>query len=155
MFKSARKDSGMSIEAAAFRLHIGSRTLINYENGHSSIPPDVVLKMSEEYERPELCARYCSEVCPIGQKHAHKVEFRPLEGAVLGFVKEFKDVKSIKNRLIEIAEDGVICEKEIDEFQMILKEIDELSQKIEMLKLWAMSRGIWIEKKKAAQRAVM
>ena len=28
---------------------------------------------------------------------------RPLEGGVLGFVKEFKDVKSIKNRLIEIA----------------------------------------------------
>jgi transcriptional regulator with XRE-family HTH domain len=154
MFKDARKGAELSIEAAAFRLHIGSRTLTNYENGHSTVPPDVALKMSEEYGRPDIHARYCSEYCPIGQKHANPVEFRDLEGSVLGVIKELNDVKALKNDLIDITADGKISRDEAENFRRILKEYRELGQKIETLKLWAMANGIWAEKERPRKAAM-
>jgi len=139
MFKGARKDAGLSIEAASFSLHIGSRTLINYEGGHTLVPSEVALKMAEVYGQPELTAKYCSEYCPIGQKYAYPVERNSLAGAVLGLIKEFNDVKMLWDRLIELASDGVISEDEIPGFERILSELMDLEQKIETLKLLAAS----------------
>ena len=139
MFKDARKDAGLSIEAAAFKLHIGNRTLINYEGGHTLVPPDVALNMAEVYKKPVLTARYCAEYCPIGQKYAYPIEQKSLTGAVLGLIKEINDVKAVRDRLIELASDGVISEKEIPEFERILSELMDLEQRIETLKLLAAS----------------
>lgn len=137
MLKEARKKAGLSIQEAAFRLHIGSRTLLNYENGYSMVPPDIVLKAAEVYNEPLLCARYCVESCPIGQVYATPVEIRDLASSVLGLLKEEADVHSIMHKLVTIAQDGEITQEEIDEFRSILQELIELEQKIETLKLWA------------------
>lgn len=139
MFKDARKAVGMSIEEAAWRIHIGTRTLVNYENGHTLVPPEVALKMAEVYSQPTLTARYCAEHCPIGQKYAYPVERRDLPAAVLGLIKEFNDVKLLRDKLIELASDGVISEDEVPEFERILNELMDLEQKIESLKLLAAS----------------
>ncbi|SFR15390.1 helix-turn-helix domain-containing protein [Desulfoscipio geothermicus] len=139
MFKSARKLAGLSIEGAAFQLNIGSRTLVNYENGHTLTPPDVVLNMSETYQQPRLAAKYCAEQCPIGQKYAHSVPEKDLATAVLGLIKEYNDVKKIRDRLIEISADGVIDEDERPDLEVILQELGELELAIETLKWWAMS----------------
>lgn len=137
MFKAARKAAGLSIEAAAFKLHIGSRTLINYENGHTLVPPEIVLKMAEVYGQPVLTAKYCADYCPIGQVYAYPLVDKDLATIVLGFLKEHNDVRLIRSRLIEIAADGLITEEEIPEFEAILNELLDLEQKIEELKLWA------------------
>lgn len=139
MLKTARKAAGFSIEEASFRLHIGSRTLVNYENNHSALPADVALKMSEVYKKPGLSARYCSEYCPIGQNYAYPIEQKSLTGAVLGLIKEMNDVKAVKDKLIELASDEIISEEEIPEFERILSELMDLEQKIETLKLLAAS----------------
>lgn len=137
MYREARKAAGLSITEAAWRLHIGSRTLVNYENGHSIVPPEVALKMAEVYEQPVLTARYCSEHCPIGQTYAYPVESKSLSALVLGLIKEQNDVRQIRDKLIELAADGEITDEEMPEFQQILDELMDLEQKIEALKLWA------------------
>lgn len=139
MFKEARKQAGLSIEAAAFRLHIGSRTLINYENCHTLVPPEIVLKMAEIYREPTLTARYCAENCPIGQAYSQPVEIKNLAESVLALIKEYNDVREIRDSLIELAADGIISEDELPEFRKILDELLDLEQKIEALKLWAAS----------------
>jgi transcriptional regulator with XRE-family HTH domain len=147
MYKRARKAAGLSIEEAAERIHIGTRTLTNYEGYHTLTPPDVALSMSGVYEQPEIYARYCSEVCPIGQIHAHLVEKKDLASAVLGLIKEHNDVAIIRDKLIEIAADGIINPEEEALFKMILAELDHLGQKIQTINLLAASIGSYKKKK--------
>lgn len=72
MLESARlataKNGGrpMTQEEAAYRIGIGVRTLVRYEEGSVLVPPDVILRASEVYGQPALCNRYCRTLCPIG-----------------------------------------------------------------------------------------
>lgn len=105
MFRDARNKAGLSREGAAFRLHIGTRTLNNYENGVTVTTPDVVLKMTEVCKQPTL--------------------------------KELKDVKAVRDDLVDISEDGVIEDHEKPVLEEALRELLELEKAIETLKLWA------------------
>ena len=158
MYKAARNKAGLSAEAASFRLHIGRRTLINYEGGSSTIPPEVVLKMAEEYEQPSLCAKHCSKNCPIGQKFAQDVEEKELEVAVLRLLKNHTDVRLIRDRLTEIAEDGIIDSEEMPDFENIMEELLGLERSIMAMKLLAakvlpLDKMIQREKEKTSKRA--
>lgn len=138
MFRDARTKTGMSREEAAFRIHIGSRTLSDYENGVTTPPADVVLRMSEVYEDPGLVAAYCAQCCPIGQVYAHSVsDHGNLCQSVLGLLDEHSDVAELRATLTKIAADGVIDEHEIPVFKSIMEELLELEMKIEELKLQA------------------
>lgn len=52
-------------------------------------------------------------------------------------LKECNDVQAIRDRLIEIAEDGVINQSERAEFERIMVELLDLQRRIESLRLWA------------------
>lgn len=140
MILNARNKAGLSREKAAFRLHLAAKTLNNYENGHSIVPPETALRMQDVYKDPALTARYCSEYCPIGQIFAHQVpEHNNLCQAVLGLLKEQNDVEQIRTKLIEITADGIITQDELSEFELVMDELLDLEMKIENLKLQAAS----------------
>lgn len=140
MFRSARNMSGLSREVAAAELHLATRTLNNYENGLTIVPPETALAMQEVYGAPTLTARYCSEYCPIGQIFAHSVpDHNNLCQAVLGLLKEQNDVAKVRNNLIEITADGIIDVEEIAVFEDIMEELLDLEKKIEELKMQAAS----------------
>jgi len=101
MLKEARQKAGLSREEAAWRLHIGTRTLFEYEKGNVLVPPDVVLRMAAVYKQPMITAKYCEESCPIGQVYANPATARSLCQAVLGLLKEHAHVAQIRNRLIK------------------------------------------------------
>lgn len=79
-FKLARKEAGLTVEEAAFRIHVSPRALSNYESGQRVPPPDVVAGMAREYKRPDLIREYCGE-CPIGQAFCDKCQ-KSKEGRV-------------------------------------------------------------------------
>jgi transcriptional regulator with XRE-family HTH domain len=138
MFKEARNQAGISRDEAAFRLHIGSRTLTNYEHRVTVTPPEIALKMQEIYRVPTLTARYCSEYCPIGQVFAHSVpEHDNLCQSVLGLLDEHSDVTELRETLTKIAADGVIDQNEKPIFETIMNELLDLEMKIKELKLQA------------------
>jgi transcriptional regulator with XRE-family HTH domain len=138
MFREARNRAGLSREEASFRVHIGSRTLADYEHGVTTPPADVVLRMSEVYEDPGLVAAYCAQCCPIGQVFAHSVpDHGNLCQSVLGLLEEHNDVAQIRDNLVRIASDGVIDEDEIPIFKNIMAELLDLEKRIEELKLQA------------------
>jgi DNA-binding XRE family transcriptional regulator len=140
MFREARNRAGISRDEAAFRLHIGTRTLTNYEHQITVTPPEIALKMQEIYQDPTLTARYCAEYCPIGQVFAHSVpDHGNLCQSVLGLLEEHNDVAQIRDNLVRIASDGVIDEDEIPIFKNIMAELLDLEKRIEELKLQAAS----------------
>jgi DNA-binding XRE family transcriptional regulator len=157
MFKEARNRSGLSRDEAAFRLHIGTRTLTNYEHQVTVTPPEIALRMQEIYNDPTLTARYCSEYCPIGQVFAHSVPERSnLCQSVLGLIKEQKDVEQVRSRLIDIASDGIVEDHELADFKDIMEELLDLEMKIEELKLQAarlISIPAMMQKRKTALAA--
>ena len=53
-----------SREGASERLYISDRSLADYERGLTTPPPDVVMRMAEVYEAPELINHYCACECP-------------------------------------------------------------------------------------------
>lgn len=139
MFKDARKIAGLSINIAALELNIGTRTLVNYENGHTATPPEIVLSMANVYDQPTLAAKFCSKQCPIGQIYAHSLEEKDLASSVLTLLKEFNDVKKIKDQLLDISADGEIDSDELPIMEHILKELVELDKAIDTLMWWARS----------------
>jgi len=140
MFKDARNRAGISRHDAALRLHIGSRTLTNYEHQVTVTPPEIALKMQELYRDPTLTAKYCSEYCPIGQIFAHRVpDHNNLCQSVLGLLDEHSDVTELRETLTKITADGVIDQREKLIFEKIMNELLDLEMKIEELKMQAAS----------------
>ena len=144
MLKTARNAAKLSREEAAHRLYIGSRTLADYELGKTIAPPDVVLRMAEVYQEPELTADYCTKVCPIGQVLAHCVRRSEFAVTVMRVLKEFADVKGLLDDLVRIASDGRVNPHEEAEFTAIMREMVELERWIGELKFFALRQGIEI-----------
>ena len=145
MLRTARNKAGITREEAAHRIYVGTRTLADYELGHTIAPPDVVMRMAEVYREPTLPADYCSTVCPIGQVVAHCVERSEFAVTVLRVLKEFADVERLKDSLVCIAADGELHEHELDEFEAIMKEMVELEKRICELKYFAMRHGVEVQ----------
>lgn len=71
MYKPTRRKANLSIEEAAYRLHIAPRTLCKYEAGESTPSPEVALAMGKVYKAPELTSIYCRKECAIGQAYCY------------------------------------------------------------------------------------
>lgn len=137
MYRAARNRAGMSREEASFALHIGSRTLASYERGETTAPPDVVLEMARVYDRPDLPAAYCSDVCPIGQRLAHKCRRDDLATTVLSILKELDDVNNIKMDLVSVSADGMVSAEEMAAYKNAMTQLVELEKAITEAKIAA------------------
>ena len=145
MLRTARNKAGITREEAAHRIYIGTRTLADYELGRTIAPPDVVMRMAEVYQEPELTADYCAKVCPIGQVLAHCVRRSEFAVTVMRVLKEFADVKGLLDDLVRIASDGRVNPHEEAEFTAIMREMVELERWIGELKFFALRHGIEID----------
>lgn len=105
MYRDARKQAKLSIEEAAFRLNIGIRTLVNYEQGYHVPPPEVVLAMSRLYKQPWMTQRYCRDFCAIGKAYSYEVLDNvslDLSSILLKLVGEMSEAQAVLNRLLEL-----------------------------------------------------
>ncbi|MTI82620.1 MAG: helix-turn-helix transcriptional regulator [Firmicutes bacterium] len=138
MYKGARKFTGLSTEYAADLLHIGTRTLVNYENGHTTIPPETVLNMSQVYKQPTLCARHCAEQCPIGQQFAQPVEERDIAVSALTLLRAYSEAHEVvKEKYVAICDDNLIEEHELQTFRQVVEKLSQLESAISSIKLLA------------------
>lgn len=148
MLKEARhmtaKDGNRPVtqEEAADRIGVGVRTLVRYEEGSVLPPPDVILRASEVYGQPSLCARYCREMCPIGQATKADVLQTDLPTSVLRLQHEQSQMLQTMGTLISIAADGRVTKDELPALEEILEAHIALGQAIEGLVLAAASSGV-------------
>jgi hypothetical protein len=62
---------------------------------------------------------------------------KELSSIVLEMLASLNSVSKSKDRLIEIAADGVISDEEIDDFIYIQNELERISITVETLQLWS------------------
>ena len=137
-YQLAREELGWSREKAGDELQaIPPERIEKIENERSNPHPDEVLLMSQVYKKPSLCNYYCSNQCPIGKEYVPEVQVKELSASVLEMLASLNSVGKTKDRLIEIAADGVISNDEIDDFIYIQNELEKISITVETLQLWA------------------
>lgn len=132
----------MTQEEAADRIGVGVRTLVRYEEGSVLPPPDVILRASEVYQQPSLCARYCRELCPIGQATKADVLEMDLPTSVLRLQHQQNQMLRTMETLVSIASDGRVTQDELPALEEILEIHIALGQAIEGLVLAAASSGV-------------
>ena len=101
--------------------------------------------MAQRYKKPSLCNYYCSHECPIGKEYVPEVQIKELSAIVIEMLASLNSVNKTKERLIEIAADGVISDDEIEDFIYIQNELERISITVETLQLWAekmLAKGI-------------
>ncbi len=137
-YQLAREELGLSREKASDLLEVIPPERIEKIENERSLPhPDEVLAMSQKYKKPSLCNYYCSNECPIGKEYVPEVQVKELSAIVLEMLASLNSVSKTKDRLIEIAADGVISNDEIEDFINIQNELERISITVETLQLWA------------------
>ena len=137
-YQLAREELGLSREKASELLEIIPPERIEKIENRRSVPhPDEVLILSQKYRKPSLCNYYCSNECPIGKQYVPEVQIKELSAIVIEMLASLNSVNKTKDRLIEIAADGVISDDEIDDFIHIQEDLERISVTVETLQLWA------------------
>lgn len=66
-----------------------------------------------------------------------EVQIKELSAIVIEMLASLNSVNKTKDRLIEIAADGIISSDEIDDFIHIQNELERISITVETLQFWA------------------
>lgn len=105
MYKNARKKAGLSIEEAAYKLNVATRTLSNYECGQTVPPSEVVLAMSRVYGEPFVTQLYCKECCAIGKAYSYEVLNNvnlSLESVLISLQEELEEAIEVLPTLLKL-----------------------------------------------------
>ena len=100
-------------EGTASQLGVSFETLKNIELGLCKfVPCDVVVRMADLYNAPELLNDYCLTECPIGRITGQNLELKPMERLALQLIRDTNDVDVVRDKLASITADGIIDESE-------------------------------------------
>ncbi len=142
MYRDAREAVGMSRDGAAYRLHVGTRTLAYYEAGERTPGPDVVLGMSREYRRPDMTLRYCRGRCPIGQVYSYDSLDNidaSLPAVILKLISELREAMEAADVLLELVVNkrskADFTSEEWQRFMEAVSEFIDVEHNVEILKL--------------------
>lgn len=127
-----------SREGAAELLGISVSTLADYELGNTKVVPvDKVVLMADLYNAPELITWYCMRECPVHGFLTLATEEKSIQGIALRLLRGFNEdeLKSMKEDLIEITEDGIISNDEIPKLKVILEKLEKMAEIISEMKI--------------------
>lgn len=130
IYKIARRNAGITQEAAAEQLGISVESVRAYETGQRIPPNHVVSRMVICYDAQRLAVQHVNLHDELASSIIPVIQPRTLmESAVRLYnrLNHFSSSHSVE-RLLEIAEDGRIDEQERAEFDAIVAELKALIQ---------------------------
>lgn len=136
LVRLARKESGISQEAAAPKLYLTVKQLKRMESGEAAVDPGTVGRMVTLYCKPMLALQYvnaCAEEAGMGP--IMQVD-DSLQGAVMQLISRVYDFADAHRdrRLLSIAADGVIDDEERPDFDQIVQELQSIVQAATVLR---------------------
>lgn len=125
IYKSARDISGMSQERAAELLHIHVNTLSGWENGRGEPDKKMIGEMILIYNTPHLAQQYVFD-SPL-QQYVPNFEVKDLPIAVLSFLNNLAKIEKKRDKILEIASDGIIDTHEEEFWEEIADDSKKLA----------------------------
>lgn len=136
-YQIAREKRGLTIEKAGELMDgITSDRIAKLENGSVHIQPEDVVLMAECYRAPELCNYYCTHECAIGEKTVEEIEIKSLSQIAIETLNSLNKMTRLKDRLLEIVEDGRVRPDKSDDFLIIKSTLDKIAASVNALQLW-------------------
>ena len=135
-YRKARKaaaefnDKFKSMEGASEFLCVSKDMLINYELGLNPVPVDMVCRMADIYNAPELLNYYCCNECPIGKRTVSPVSKENINNIYKLSINIFQLLGQGSNMgktLLDVVEDGIITEDEKPKVDYIVSNLKKLS----------------------------
>ncbi|MCR4841118.1 MAG: helix-turn-helix transcriptional regulator [Lachnospiraceae bacterium] len=139
IYQIAREEQNLTRAQASEKLVFISEAKIEKIESEAAKPqPEDVVAMSKAYLRPDLCNYYCANECPIGQKNVAPVNYKDLSlsNITLEVLSSLNFLNNNKDRLVDITVDGKISEAELHDFAGIYKELTDISNTAQALKIW-------------------
>ena len=132
-----------SREGASEMLMVSKDSLSNYELGLCKIVPcDVVVRMADVYNAPELMNDYCISECPIGKITGQDIELKPVERLALQLIKNTNNMNYIRDTIADITSDGIIDISEKPKLKEILSFLDDIKKNIKEIELFCRKEGL-------------
>lgn len=137
IYQLRREELNLTREKASELLEYISADRIEKIENEKSLPhPDEVLIMSKAYKAPNMCNHFCSQQCPIGQEYVPEIKEKNLTQITLEMLASLNFLNQKKDRLIEIAADGIIEKDELEDFAIIQNELEKIGTAADSLQLW-------------------
>lgn len=124
-----------SREGAADIMSIDRGRLYRIESGIANPYPEEIHLMADLYNAPELKNYFCKNICPLGDD-LPKAEVADLDRITVRTLSAIRKLGETKELLLDITEDGVIDETEKDDMEKVLRNLEELEQIAQNMKLW-------------------
>ncbi len=132
---SKRNEALSSREGAADIMSIDRGRLYRIESGIANPYPEEIRLMADLYNAPELENHYCATMCPLGGD-VPKVDVEGIDRIAVKALSTFRRIAETKELLLDITEDGVITKEEQGDLNKVLKNLEELEQVTQSLKVW-------------------
>ena len=137
IWQTTREDLGLTREKAGELVPgFSPERIEKIENGRTQIQPEDVILLAEHYRAPSLLNYYCCNECPIGETQVIRAESKELTQIAVETLNAVNQTDRIKNRLLEIAEDGQVRKDEYEDFMKIKGVLDRIAQSVSNLRLW-------------------
>lgn len=134
---AAKYDDRLSSrEGAAERLGMSASSVADAELGLTKfMPVDKAVLMADAYNAPHLLNHYCLNECPIGCRRPLSDEDLDIDRVTVRLLKNLKvsQLNDIKDKLLDIAEDGVISDEEKPDLKEVMEYLNELSRALSEL----------------------
>ncbi len=124
-----------SREGAADIMSIDRGRLYRIESGIANPYPEEIHLMADLYNAPELKNYFCKNICPLGED-IPQAEVADLDRITVRTLSAIRKLGETKELLLDITEDGVIDETEKDDMEKVLRNLEELEQIAQNMKLW-------------------
>lgn len=124
-----------SREGAADYMSIDRGRLYRIESGIAVPYPEEIRLMADLYNAPELENYFCRMMCPLGCEMP-KAELANLDRITVRTLSVFRKIGKTKEMLLDITEDGVIDESEKPELDEVVKNLEEVEEIAQSMRLW-------------------
>ena len=124
-----------SREGAADIMSIDRGRLYRIESGIANPYPEEIRLMADLYSAPELENYYCTNMCPLGGDMP-RIDVADIDRISIRALSTFREIAETKEMLLDITEDGVISEDEKEDLNKVLKNLEELEQITQSLRMW-------------------
>lgn len=128
----------LSREGTAEMLGMSVSSVADAELGLTKcMPVDKAVLMADLYKAPHLLNHYCLNECPIGCRHCISEEVFDIDRVTVKLLRNLKvdDLEEMKEKLLDIAEDGEISDSEKPDLKEILDYLEKLAKTVSELKI--------------------